>query len=462
MPRKETSLISQRNIVSVPEHESAAAPDSGIFSHSRWRRPATMAFVGWILREIAIFAFRTYRIPKLDSSFGFGFETGRIAASIATGHGFSSPFQPQTGPTAWLAPLYPYLLAGVFKLFGVYTRSSAIVILSINSVFSALTVVVLYYVARRTLGPRGALWTGWLASLVPYAWYWAVKWAWETSLASLVLACVFLVSLRMTGLNWIGKAKWEFAPERRASDWLLFGVLWGLIALLNPSLLVWLPFCGLWLLIAQLRAHHDSRIFLHAAGAALVFVALLCPWTIRNYRVFHRFIPIRGNFGVELRLGNTENALGTWRWWMHPTNNVLEMQKYEAMGEVAYVQMKQREGLEFIRAHPGMFLKLSLKRFVYFWYGVPRSGAEVTNEARYVAFLLSSILAFAGLWALWRLHSPATFLYASLLFSVPVLYYVTFPHARYRAPIEPEMLVLMVGVFFLSEPRKRGAVDSSE
>jgi len=93
-----------------------------------------MAFVGWILREIAIFAFRTYRIPKLDSSFGFGFETGRIAASIATGHGFSSPFQPQTGPTAWLAPLYPYLLAGVFKLFGVYTRSSAIVILSINSV----------------------------------------------------------------------------------------------------------------------------------------------------------------------------------------------------------------------------------------------------------------------------------------------------------------------------------------
>lgn len=80
-------------------------------------------------------------------------------------------------------------------------------------------------------------------------------------------------------------------------------------------------------------------------------------------------------------------------------------------------------------------------------------------EARHVAFLLSSILAFAGLWALWREHSPATFLYGSLLFSAPLLYYVTFPHARYRAPIEPEMLVLMVLLFLSAEP-SRGSIRS--
>jgi len=51
----------------------------------------------------------------------FGYETGRIAKSIAEGHGFSSPLSIETGPSAWLTPVFPYLLAGIFKLFGVYS-----------------------------------------------------------------------------------------------------------------------------------------------------------------------------------------------------------------------------------------------------------------------------------------------------------------------------------------------------
>ena len=414
-----------------------------------------MVWVGWIVRELAIFIGHTYRIPRLDSGFGFGFETGRIARSIALGHGFSSPFQPTTGPTAWLAPLYPYLLAGVFKLFGVYTVTSAIVILSINSVFSALTVLAVYHIARRTFGTRAAHWSGWLASLFPYAWYWAIKWAWETSLATLVLALVFLLSMRMAGIDWVQKGKWEFASRADLKDWLLFGLLWGLIALLNPSVLTWLPFCGVWLLIVQARASRWSSVVGYAIASGAVCILLIFPWTLRNYNVFHRFIPIRGNFGLELRLGNSENAIGAWRWWMHPTNNVLEMQKYEQMGEVAYVSMKQHQAMQFIRSHPGMFAKLCVKRFVYFWYGVPRAGAEAVNESKHIGFLLSSILAFGGLWTLWRVRSPAMFLYGSLLFAAPVLYYITFPHPRYRAPIEPEMLVLMVGLFLATEPSRR-------
>jgi hypothetical protein len=93
------------------------------------RRPATMVWAGLVARELAIFIGHTYRISKLEGSFGFGWETGRIARSIASGQGFSSPFASGTGPTAWLAPIYPYLLAGVFKVFGVYTNASAVAIL---------------------------------------------------------------------------------------------------------------------------------------------------------------------------------------------------------------------------------------------------------------------------------------------------------------------------------------------
>jgi 4-amino-4-deoxy-L-arabinose transferase-like glycosyltransferase len=353
---------------------------------------------------------------------------------------------------------YPYLLAGVFKLFGVYTSASAIAILSINSIFSALTVIPVFYIARRTFGPRAALWSGWLAALFPYAWYWAIKWAWETSLATLLFACVFLLSLRMAGVTWIDKDQVEFSPRSRTAEWLLFGLLWGLIASTNPSLLSWLPFCALWLLIAQLRADRSAKSLWSAAAAGVVCLVMLSPWVIRNYVVFHRFIPLRSNFGAELRMGNGDNAVGLWRFWMHPSSNVLERKKFQEMGEIAYVRMKQREAIDFIRSHPLLFAKLCIKRATYFWYGTPRdTGFEVLTLGRNVGFLLSSILAFGGLWAMWRHRHPATFLFASLLFAAPLIYYVTFPHPRYRAPIEPEMLILMVGLFFYAESRAKHA-----
>jgi len=51
-------------------------------------------------------------------------ETGRIAAHIASGQGFSSPFHEPTGPSAWIPPVYPYLLAAIFRIFGVFSRGS--------------------------------------------------------------------------------------------------------------------------------------------------------------------------------------------------------------------------------------------------------------------------------------------------------------------------------------------------
>lgn len=48
-------------------------------------------------------------------------ETGNIAYSLAQGKGFSALFRMDTGPTAWLAPVYPLLVAGIFKIFGSLT-----------------------------------------------------------------------------------------------------------------------------------------------------------------------------------------------------------------------------------------------------------------------------------------------------------------------------------------------------
>ena len=79
-----------------------------------------------VITRLALMTFgHTYRYSPRNDHFGFGWETGRIARAIALGQGFSNPFHGITGPTAWIAPAYPYFLAGVFKIFGIYSDASA-------------------------------------------------------------------------------------------------------------------------------------------------------------------------------------------------------------------------------------------------------------------------------------------------------------------------------------------------
>src|ERR1700757_1432463 len=98
---------------------------------SPWLRslssPWWIAGTALIVRLAWIVIGHTYRFKTIDNNFSFGWEMGRIGAAIASGHGFSNPFGPATGPTAWEPPLYPYFIAGVFRVFGIYSRASAVV-----------------------------------------------------------------------------------------------------------------------------------------------------------------------------------------------------------------------------------------------------------------------------------------------------------------------------------------------
>ena len=84
-----------------------------------------------LIRLILMAGFQTYLI---ESDWKFGYETGRIAAAVARGQGFASPFVDPSGPTAWLTPLYPLCLAGLFQIFGVYTTAAAVAVRA-NSIF---------------------------------------------------------------------------------------------------------------------------------------------------------------------------------------------------------------------------------------------------------------------------------------------------------------------------------------
>ena len=330
---------------------------------------------------------------------------------------------------------------GCVSADGIYTRLSAVLILTLNSFFSALTVLPLYLIANKLFGLRVARWAAWTWALFPYAIHWAVRWVWETSLSTFLLTTVFWLALEIS----------EAHGRRLKMLWAGFGLLWGVTALTNPSCLIFLPFAGGW---ACYQLWRQSRPwFLMATAAALLFFVVIAPWEVRNYRLFHQFIPIRGNGGAELRLGNGPGAVGLWMLELHPTRNVLQLQLYREMGEVAYVKMRQQEAVEWMRAHPRATAVLWLKKAIYYWAGVPNASSNwLLVQGKNSIVLAWAVLAWWGVGRMIRLRKPAAFLFATLLVAYPVIYYITFPHLRYRHPIEPVMLIL--AVYVISEARE--------
>jgi 4-amino-4-deoxy-L-arabinose transferase-like glycosyltransferase len=399
-----------------------------------------MFLIAFALRLGYILLGHTYKFKTIDDNFSFGFEMGRVGRSLAEDHGFGSPFSGWTGPTAWEPPLYPLLIAGVFKLFGVYTHASAMVLLAIESLFSALTCMPIYLIARRSFGERVAVWSAWTWALLPNVIFWCTRWVWETSLAAFLLAVILWLALVM--------------EERDCMrQWIWFGLLWGVVALVNTSLLSFLPVSGLW--VWYRRTKTGKKSLAGVILAAAVFCACLTPWLVRNYQVFGKFIFIRSNFGAELRLGNGPGADGTWMDYVHPTKNQLELQRYKQLGEIAYVAERKREAIEYIREDYGRFAWISFKRFVYYWGGLPSpAGSELSGALKNSLYLASTVLAFWGLARALRQRRPGAWLFFWLVLVYPLIYYFVFPHPRYRHPIEPELGILILYVISEAKPRR--------
>jgi 4-amino-4-deoxy-L-arabinose transferase-like glycosyltransferase len=268
----------------------------------------------------------------------FGYETGRIARSIATGHGFSSPLFGDTGPTAWMTPVYPYIVAAIFKIFGVFTTASALVILSMNALTSALTCVPIFFFTRKSFGEKAGDWASWIWVVFPYAVYWPVERIWDTWLATLLLAILFWTALHL-------------AESVRVRDWIGFGLLSGVAALTDPVVFSALPFLALWALWRLYKTRRLPHAVLPAIGAVLAVILVVSPWFIRNYRVFHKFIPFRDNFALALRVGNVGDQFNMLTLEMGPWQNDQQWQEYQKYGEIAYMQLTWQRAMQYIRMH---------------------------------------------------------------------------------------------------------------
>ena len=224
----------------------------------------------------------------------------------------AADFSPFSNYPIFHPPLYSYFLAAINALFGSLTAIKVI-----QAIISSLLIPAVFRIALRVSGPGTALGAASLAAFYPeFVWYSAHFWC-ET----LFLALVWWAIERL-----IAADQGEIRRSAVAA-----GVLFGLAVLTRETLLYLLPLAALWL------AAPKPRRVAPAAALLLSALAVVAPWTLRNWIQFESFIPVSTGGGLNLYQGNAPIS-----------RNEVYSEYYANEGKVEQYQWARSAGLKVI------------------------------------------------------------------------------------------------------------------
>lgn len=357
------------------------------------------------------------------------YEVMAMARSFAREGAFVDVFGPGTGPTAHSTPLYPLLVGAILKTLGDdsdgYTAIRMMTCLSAATSYAMLPRISTVLGFSWTAGALGGL----MGALFPYR-ILEMTGDFENVAATMLFLVILLIFNR------------NVPYERSSVFWpLLLGILAGCMALFGAS---FLPA----VFVALLEASHKRSTSLNLRFvflAAIGLLAALSPWIIRNYIVFHSFIPLRGNFWLEVAVSNQDGASATFERNIrtkvhvtsHPNTSKVERARYVLIGERAYMDEKRHQALQWILANKLEFLKLALQRFWSFWF-------FDFNGVYMNLFCWAVVLGgFGGIWiSRAELLRQRKLLYiVKLLLAFAIVHVFIEVSARYRYPIHVLLLV---------------------
>lgn len=311
-----------------------------------------IASVGLILRMFYILQTRTqdplFYSPQMDALYHH-----QWAMAIANGMEFIHD-------AYFRAPLYPFFLGLIYKIFSVHLFAARVIQIIIGSISCGL----LYLVTRRLFSESTARIAGLILAFYPLAIYFDG----ELLIANLLIFLLllgFLLLLRSRQIN---------------RQWYLPGLIFGLAAIARPNVLVFIVVVVVWLIFG-FKARRWQRL----AQFLIAIIIIIAPVTIRNYVKSKRLVLIAWQGGTNFYIGNNPNSDGVTAivpgtrgsWWggYYDAKRLAE----QAMGrplqgtDIDAYWLKQ--GFKFWQEQPFQALKLLLSKF-YLWF----SGYEVSNN----------------------------------------------------------------------------------
>jgi hypothetical protein len=282
-------------------------------------------------------------------------EESNIAIHVARGEGFGNPMDPSTrpAPTSWSPPLYPYLMASVFRIHGIRTPASTVVLMVFNALCFGAVVAGARVLGRCAFSPAAGSLAAVLIALHPSFLFFVGRY-WDMYLALALFVWILILAEGCT------------QPILGAT----LGLGLGLLSLTNASYLLTYP-----LILWRAVRRQSPAMRLKTLGCSLiVFCIVLTPWTVRNAMTFGRLMYVRGGAEFELWLGNLPSASGLINdatLAQHPFVNPAQRQLLVGIGEMQYFRRCRLAFEREIATNPLRFLRLCALRSGYLFIGDP-------------------------------------------------------------------------------------------
>jgi 4-amino-4-deoxy-L-arabinose transferase-like glycosyltransferase len=350
-----------------------------------------------------------------------------LARSLARGDGLRYPADepsPGTGQQFGRAPGYPAFLA-LLGLDSPVEQVPARVKVA-QSIVGAIGILLIAAIAGRAAGERAAVVAAVVAAVYPPL-VWIPSYALsETLYSTVALAAAWILA----------------ADEMDAKRCAAAAALTGVAILIRPAMLVFVPLAIVWLMSAP----HKGAPYMRAAVFAIVTVACVAPWTVRNYRTYGRWVLVASEGGVTFWTGNHPLAVGDGDLAANPDLKSAEIafrRAHEPSTPEALEPLYYRDALSWIRANPGAWAALEVRKL--FFTIVPIGPSYALHSARYRiasagSYLLLLPFAAAGAWRLRRTTAAAPLWLMAAATVIAGL--VFFPQERFRIPvIDPALIV---------------------
>ena len=306
-----------------------------------------------LVHDSASYAFFPPFVPHLlpYEIHHLGGENHSIATALLAGRGFSDPFRVPTGPTAWMPPVIPFILAVLIKIFGTGLALTTVVAIFQDLIWIGAGFAI--FIVARESARRTTPW----AVLAAYALMILAlfRWFFQTNHdPPFVMATLF--ALWAMGVS-------ALRNDCRHVRGLWWGVLGGFCALVAPvTAVVWTAATGFLLRTRRLRVRA-------ALIAAAFFVATLLPWTYRNYVVFGEIIPIKSNIFFDIYFSTEVVPTGIPTEGIFRKHPYIEVAKegiseYERLGEQEFLRDYRARAIALLHQRPGLFLKKALQRLL--------------------------------------------------------------------------------------------------
>ena len=455
---EQPALRLRRRWVRAPgEHPAAAAGERDRLAGWRarlgtdYRWVALIAVVAFLARARTVMATRPLALG------GDPFDYDRLGRLLAAGKGFgTSVLSPSGGPTAFRPPAYPLFLGAVYRVTG----NSILAARLAQAVLGAVSVVLLWLLARRLFGRRSAYLAAGLFAVYPPVVFATAALMSESLFIPLLLAGLLALAVARDGTE---NAKW----------WALAGGAFvGLGMLTRPNSAAMLPALVLFVIAWKRTGWSRRPALARAALVVLGALVVLIPWQVRNTVVMHRFVPISDIDGYNVAgVYNAEaaSAPAPARYQFRPPNGVAALAPLFAdrtLDEVTLGERLRRAGFDFIADHPTAPLQAEAWNTYRMLElaGVDESAAAAQQQgygrtaamAGMVAFWIVAALALAGAATPAVRRTPRSLWLAPLCLWLGTALFLGEP--RLRAPIDVFLLLSAAPAIDMVVARARATV----